>query len=356
MSQEAELFYNCQVCGDATDKYQSYGVLACSSCRVFFRRQSQKSTLDSCSLFRNCEITKNTRTFCQYCRYQKCLKMGMNPKRIRKPKAEATDTRSLWTKKEAIEEAIKILDVPNMSSRPFLKVTYVANFHSSMPFTKEEYILCKDLQDCQMNAWLSIPFPLIIMSIIFDSSQEMSRDKCDVAIQATIQRLIKFVTQLEPFKRQRDPDQFALLAQNAWFLSIPITANYLRYNSEQQTSVVLYGTPDQATEFNYPKVEMSEVFPWITTDHPLHKIIKDIQELDLDHISILLVSCILLFNAPHQGLQNEFEVTKTQDYFRLTLFRYLSSKMSQSGAVMKMEQIESILHSLIFIPLKNFES
>ena len=52
----------------------------------------------------------------------------------------------------------------------------------------------------------------------------------------------------------------------------------------------------------------------------------------------------------------KFEITKTQDYFRLTLFRYLSSKMSQSGAIMKMEQIENILHTLIFTPLKNFES
>ena len=30
--------------------------------------------------------------------------------------------------------------------------------------------------------------------------------------------------------------------------------------------MVLYGIPDQKSDFSYPKVEMSEVFPWITNE------------------------------------------------------------------------------------------
>ena len=67
----------CEVCADTIGASPSYGAITCPSCRVFFRRQSiGKRGLGICFTHGNCEITKITRNNCQFCRYQKCLKMG----------------------------------------------------------------------------------------------------------------------------------------------------------------------------------------------------------------------------------------------------------------------------------------
>ena len=83
-----EIITNCKVCNETINAYLSYGALACPSCRVFFRRQTstQQPSLNFCLSNRTCKITKETRTNCQYCRYQKCLNIGMDPERIQQGK------------------------------------------------------------------------------------------------------------------------------------------------------------------------------------------------------------------------------------------------------------------------------
>ena len=73
----------CQVCGDSTMNYSSYGGIVCSSCRVFFRRQANK-TNTRCYYGGHCQITRDTRSYCQTCRLEKCLAIGMDPSRIKK--------------------------------------------------------------------------------------------------------------------------------------------------------------------------------------------------------------------------------------------------------------------------------
>ena len=101
---------NCKICGDLASGYYNSGDLSCSSCRVFFRRMAQKKTINGCVLNGNCEITLQNRSHsCRYCRYQKCLSIGMDPHRVggmgkvnqhfhREPiSLEATITEETWT-------------------------------------------------------------------------------------------------------------------------------------------------------------------------------------------------------------------------------------------------------------------
>ena len=68
----------CGVCGEKATGHYYYGGLSCFSCRTFFRRCVFKSTLNSCRE-KSCIITESTRASCQYCRFQKCLSIGMDP-------------------------------------------------------------------------------------------------------------------------------------------------------------------------------------------------------------------------------------------------------------------------------------
>lgn len=66
----------CAICGDrASGKH--YGVHSCEGCKGFFKRTVRKDLTYTCREAKNCIVDKRQRNRCQYCRYQKCLSMGM---------------------------------------------------------------------------------------------------------------------------------------------------------------------------------------------------------------------------------------------------------------------------------------
>lgn len=66
----------CAICGDrASGKH--YGVYSCEGCKGFFKRTVRKDLQYACRDDKNCLIDKRQRNRCQYCRYMKCLSMGM---------------------------------------------------------------------------------------------------------------------------------------------------------------------------------------------------------------------------------------------------------------------------------------
>ncbi len=66
----------CAVCGDNA-ACQHYGVRTCEGCKGFFKRTVQKNSKYVCLADKNCPVDKRRRNRCQYCRFQKCLAVGM---------------------------------------------------------------------------------------------------------------------------------------------------------------------------------------------------------------------------------------------------------------------------------------
>ncbi|CAF1274475.1 unnamed protein product [Adineta ricciae] len=80
----------CQICGDLSSGWHC-GAITCEACKKFFLRSI--STGDGnkkykCQRDFSCAITKRSRTQCQYCRFQKCLAVGMKPHESMGPKTE----------------------------------------------------------------------------------------------------------------------------------------------------------------------------------------------------------------------------------------------------------------------------
>ncbi|KAL2083924.1 hypothetical protein ACEWY4_019442 [Coilia grayii] len=66
----------CAVCGDNA-ACQHYGVRTCEGCKGFFKRTVQKNAKYVCLASKSCPVDKRRRNRCQYCRFQKCLSVGM---------------------------------------------------------------------------------------------------------------------------------------------------------------------------------------------------------------------------------------------------------------------------------------
>ncbi|XP_030052715.1 nuclear receptor subfamily 4immunitygroup A member 1 [Microcaecilia unicolor] len=66
----------CAVCGDNAS-CQHYGVRTCEGCKGFFKRTVQKNSKYICLANKDCPVDKRRRNRCQFCRFQKCLAVGM---------------------------------------------------------------------------------------------------------------------------------------------------------------------------------------------------------------------------------------------------------------------------------------
>ncbi|XP_016390427.1 peroxisome proliferator-activated receptor alpha-like [Sinocyclocheilus rhinocerous] len=75
------LALECHVCADRASGFH-YGVHACEGCKGFFRR-TIRLELEYNKCERNCKIQKKNRNKCQYCRFRKCLAVGMSHNAIR---------------------------------------------------------------------------------------------------------------------------------------------------------------------------------------------------------------------------------------------------------------------------------
>eukprot|EP00091_Calanus_sinicus_P018813 TRINITY_DN4422_c0_g1_i3.p1 TRINITY_DN4422_c0_g1~~TRINITY_DN4422_c0_g1_i3.p1 ORF type:complete len:118 (-),score=16.54 TRINITY_DN4422_c0_g1_i3:13-366(-) len=72
----------CKICLEPAARHVHYGAMTCFSCRAFFRRSLQSNTSAKYRCMRQsmCEMNIKTRKNCQYCRYMKCLAVGIEPK------------------------------------------------------------------------------------------------------------------------------------------------------------------------------------------------------------------------------------------------------------------------------------
>ena len=87
METVTSIYVQCQICSSIPKNpnvlYVHYGATCCFNCKQFFLRYARGDTevpKKKCDL--NCDIRNQGRSVCKICRYAKCLKVGMDPKRI----------------------------------------------------------------------------------------------------------------------------------------------------------------------------------------------------------------------------------------------------------------------------------
>ncbi|XP_020641442.1 peroxisome proliferator-activated receptor alpha isoform X1 [Pogona vitticeps] len=124
----ATLNIECRICGDKASGYH-YGVHACEGCKGFFRRTIRlKLDYDRCD--RNCKIQKKNRNKCQYCRFQKCLSVGMSHNAIRfgrMPRSEKAKLKAEILISEHCIENSEIADLKSLAKRIY--EAYLKNFN-----------------------------------------------------------------------------------------------------------------------------------------------------------------------------------------------------------------------------------
>ncbi|XP_036172557.1 peroxisome proliferator-activated receptor delta isoform X2 [Myotis myotis] len=124
----SSLNMECRVCGDKASGFH-YGVHACEGCKGFFRRTTRmKLEYEKCE--RSCKIQKKSRNKCQYCRFHKCLALGMSHNAIRfgrMPEAEKRKLVAGLTASEGSQHNPQVADLKVFSKHIYN--AYLKNFN-----------------------------------------------------------------------------------------------------------------------------------------------------------------------------------------------------------------------------------
>merc|ERR1739838_43681 len=93
----------CAVCGDrASGKH--YGVYSCEGCKGFFKRTVRKYLSYTCRDEKECVIDKRQRNRCQYCRYKKCLAMGMKKEAVQDERQKTREQEDALTENSLADD------------------------------------------------------------------------------------------------------------------------------------------------------------------------------------------------------------------------------------------------------------
>uniref|UniRef100_A0A8C4FH64 Peroxisome proliferator-activated receptor alpha a n=1 Tax=Dicentrarchus labrax TaxID=13489 RepID=A0A8C4FH64_DICLA len=130
----------CRVCSDKASGFH-YGVHACEGCKGFFRRTIRlKLDYDKCE--RNCKIQKKNRNKCQYCRFHKCLSVGMSHNAIRFGRMPQAEKLKLKAESKMVEKEVAspMLDDHKILVRQ-IHEAYMKNFNMNKAKARTKRIL-----------------------------------------------------------------------------------------------------------------------------------------------------------------------------------------------------------------------
>ncbi|KAK6027488.1 zinc finger, C4 type [Ostertagia ostertagi] len=306
----------CVVCGDkAIGKH--YGAVACNGCKGFFRRSVFQNLQYTCRFEKACSIDKDHRNACRYCRFQKCLAVGMRPEAIQNERDRIGSTKR---RKRTMTNQDDTSD------------------SESVPSPK--------MQDSNASASCRLLQMLVDVEHRAVSSQNMDRllredTDCRTSRQRTVNHIIGWANMLHPLPeipfvdkmqllKQFSPS-FALLSTVQRSMSLP---HLLLPNDE-----ILVLSASHASSI---VTVLSRVFEELLT--PLRR-------LRADQAEFSCLKALLLLNPDVVGLSSQARdmLREARDALLKALYSYLNQSFSVIDASLRVSSLLLIIPSLMTI-------
>nr|BBC78045.1 retinoid X receptor [Nodularia douglasiae biwae] len=265
----------CAICGDrASGKH--YGVYSCEGCKGFFKRTVRKDLTYACRDDRNCMIDKRQRNRCQYCRYMKCLSMGM--------KREAVQEERQRTKEKGEGE---------------VESTSPAN--SDMPVEK---ILEAELAvEPQTDTYI-------------DAQKDAVTNICQAADKQLF-TLVEWAKRIPHFTELPLDDQVILL--RAGWNELLIAA--FSHRSISVKDGILLATGLHVHRSSAHQAGVGTIF-----DRVLTELVSKMREMKMDKTELGCLRAIVLFNPDAKGLTAIQEVEQLREKVYATLEEYCKTR------------------------------
>ncbi|RUS73646.1 hypothetical protein EGW08_018601 [Elysia chlorotica] len=120
----------CVVCGESSDQVAlHYTRMLCNGCRAFFKRAIQgKVSPGECKAEGKCIVDANSRKSCKACRFEACIRAGVDPSKVQHPREQ-----SLETNTEPMDKRTPKKSMPQTEAQGHGTETHIAREPSETP-------------------------------------------------------------------------------------------------------------------------------------------------------------------------------------------------------------------------------
>uniref|UniRef100_W5LZH7 Retinoic acid receptor RXR n=1 Tax=Lepisosteus oculatus TaxID=7918 RepID=W5LZH7_LEPOC len=271
----------CAICGDRSSG-KHYGVYSCEGCKGFFKRTIRKDLTYTCRDNKECLIDKRQRNRCQYCRYQKCLAMGM--------------------KREAVQE-----ERQRGREKSDNEVESTSNYNEDMPVEKilEAELAVEPKTETYMDASLG------------NSSNDPVTNICQAADKQLF-TLVEWAKRIPHFSELPLDDQVILL-RAGW--------NELLIASFSHRSVTVKDGILLATGLHVHRSSAHSAGVGSIFDRVLTELVSKMKDMQMDKTELGCLRAIVLFNpVDAKGLSNPSEVEGLREKVYASLEAYTKQK------------------------------
>nr|CAD7451895.1 unnamed protein product [Timema tahoe] len=307
----------CSICGDrASGKH--YGVYralsllcvlcayvpSCEGCKGFFKRTVRKDLTYACREDRNCIIDKRQRNRCQYCRYQKCLAMGM--------------------KREAVQSNETVLTVCHQEERQRTKerdqneVESTSSLHADMPVERileaEKKVECKsEQQNVEFDIGLLRTSEVSTHIGNLQLAQPNAVTNICQATNKQLFQLVEWAKNIPHFTSLPIEDQ-VLLLRAGW--NELLIAAFSHRSIEVKDGIVL------ATGLTVHRNSAHQAGVGTIFDRVLSELVSKMREMKMDKTELGCLRSIILFNPDVRGLKSSQEVELLREKVYAALEEY----------------------------------
>ncbi|XP_023820385.1 retinoic acid receptor RXR-beta-A isoform X1 [Oryzias latipes] len=311
----------CVICGDRSSG-KHYGVYSCEGCKGFFKRTVRKDLSYTCRDNKECLVDKRQRNRCQYCRYQKCLAMGMKREVISHVK---------WKKEDGKDEGWMTVQEERQRNREREgELEFSVGVNDEMPVEKilEAETAVEQKTELHSDGGSA-----------GNSPHDAVSNLCQTADKQLF-ALVEWAKRIPHFSELPLDDQVILL-RAGW--------NELLIASFSHRSIPLKDGGSLASElqrdgshaagvgaiFDRESVQSAEV--GAIFDRVLTELVNKMRDMQMDKTELGCLRAIVLFNPDAKGLSNTSEVELLREKVYASLEAYCKQKYpEQQGRFAKL--------------------
>ncbi|GFT26745.1 nuclear hormone receptor E75 [Nephila pilipes] len=322
----------CGACGDRAKSYH-FGGISCDSCKAFFRRSVQNEAYKNfhCPYEGKCEITITSRKCCQFCRFKKCLSIGMETGWVMTEEERLALVKNRMERKQRQGVSESCSYQQEAGKKPY-RTTPISEYEPdindlSKYLAPEDMGIIEFLVNAYEESYNEVPFS----DHLHKSVPSPGRTRTEILDMffTAVKQFTNFSQRLETFSKIQQHDKEILLRTGVLELCF-IRGAYIydeKLSRWPHTGKPMYKDSPTLDSDDIKKLVSAELF------EKHMEFIRSIKDLHLDEATIMLLLVIVLMSPDRPGLENEVLVAEEQEKFYILMKKYMQWRYGEENTL-----------------------
>ena len=266
-------------------------ISSCEGCKGFFKRTVRKDLTYVCRDDKNCIVDKRQRNRCQYCRYQKCLEMGMKREAVQEERQRNKPSTTAETNEP---ESSTTINSPTTT-------TTLNHYHQNNHQSHHDRRLFNDLNIERLTdaeklieitskvifGFLTMTLAEIQLFKIYFQCSPTTTTTTKKGATREIELLFKWIKNI-PYFQSLDPNDQLVLLKSGW--NELLIAEF-SYRSTCKQDALLLANGVEVSQQKAQSAGIGDIFSRV-----LNELVAKMREMQMDPAEIGCLRAIVLFN------------------------------------------------------------